>query len=394
MKLRFLLIFTVCALPCIKAQYNVEILVEDFPDYYRNDTIYLSGNFNFWAAADESYILKKDELGNYKTIVRYDELPGDRLEFKFTRGDWHKSECTADGRLTAPRTAAINQNLTIHCTIDGWRDYFPSSTASANVKVLDTAFYMPQLQRYRHIWVYLPADYNQSEKKYPVLYMQDGQHLFDEATSVGRIGPVEWSVDETLDGFSNAGIIIGINHNEDMEERISEYYYHSPDGGGTKAEGKDYLDFIVHTLKPYVDSHFRTLPDPEYTGICGSSMGGLISLYGGLHYPETFGKVAAFSPSIWMDNGNLEAEIDKLKKIGNPDYSSQKYFFYIGDNEVRQKEDKSFIDMKEDAETIKDKILTELSSNVDMLIKSGGRHGALYWRQAFPLFYKWFTLEW
>src|SRR5215217_1626799 len=134
----------------------------------------------------------------------------------------------------------------------------------------------PELENVRDLIAYLPPSYGDGERRYPVLYMHDGQNLFDQATSFGD----EWRVDETMEELAGEGleaIVIGVPNMG--EERCEEYspFVDAQAGGGC---GDDYLEFLVRTVKPLVDRSFRTLPDRENTGIAGSSMGGLISLYG------------------------------------------------------------------------------------------------------------------
>ncbi|RMG22305.1 MAG: alpha/beta hydrolase [Bacteroidetes bacterium] len=172
-------------------------------------------------------------------------------------------------------------------------------TALPNVRLLSESFYMPQLKRKRQVWIYLPQNYEHTRQSYPVLYIQDGQNVFDEATAFAG----EWEVDESLHAFEEVGdpgiIVVAIANGGD--ERINEYapWVHPKIGGG---QGSQYVDFLVHTLKPYIDQHFRTLPQREFTGIMGSSMGGLISLYAGLKYPQVFGRWGIFSPSLWFSD--------------------------------------------------------------------------------------------
>ena len=173
------------------------------------------------------------------------------------------------------------------------------NTASPNVHTLHTHFFIPQLNRYRAIYIYLPPDYYKTTKKYPVLYLQDGQNLFNEATAFGK----EWKVDKTLNQLHKrkdyGAIVIGIANGG--THRINEYaaWHNNRLGGG---EAEQYLQFIVETLKPYVDAHFRTLPQPAYTALVGSSMGGLFALYGVLKRGDIFGKVGALSPSLWFNS--------------------------------------------------------------------------------------------
>lgn len=160
----------------------------------------------------------------------------------------------------------------------------------------------PQLNNSRDILVWLPQSYHTSSKRYPVIYMHDGQNLFDAYTSY--VG--EWRVDETMLLLEDEGveaIIVGIPNTKERVVEYSPYPSYSskiPDG-----RGEAYLAFIVDTLKPKIDQDFRTLSNRTNTGIAGSSMGGLISLYGFLKYPETFGFVGAFSPAYWFGNNAI-----------------------------------------------------------------------------------------
>lgn len=176
------------------------------------------------------------------------------------------------------------------------------SKHQSGVHVIDS-FYMPQLDRHRNIWVYLPPDYSNTKKRYPVLYLQDGQNLFEDSASF--VG--EWHVDEILDSLHAAGdfgcVVIGIEN--DGRYRMDEYMpnVHPTYGGG---EGELYIQFIIERLKPYVDSVYRTKPEARFTGIGGSSLGGLISYYGTMHYPKTFGMAMVLSPSFWIDSTYLD----------------------------------------------------------------------------------------
>ena len=152
------------------------------------------------------------------------------------------------------------------------------------------------------VLVYLPPGYDREpERRYPVLYLQDGQNLFDEATAFAH----EWEVDETAERLIGAGeiapvIIVGIANAG--EHRMDEYTptrdrRHHAGGGATR-----YGRMLVEELKPFVDATYRTLPDPANTGLGGSSLGGLLSLYLGLQYPGLFWRLAVLSPSVWWDD--------------------------------------------------------------------------------------------
>ncbi|NVJ88495.1 MAG: alpha/beta hydrolase [Flavobacteriaceae bacterium] len=174
------------------------------------------------------------------------------------------------------------------------------STKATNVAVLEKEFIIDGLNDISHkVWLYLPPNYNSSNQTYPVIYMHDAQNLFDDATSF--IG--EWSVDEILnDYFTKTGkgfIVVGFENGR--AKRIEEYtpWKHEKYGGG---KGAIYVDFLVKELKPYIDKNYRTKTGAKSTAIIGSSLGGLISFYGGLKYPDVFGKIGAMSTSFWFSN--------------------------------------------------------------------------------------------
>lgn len=148
----------------------------------------------------------------------------------------------------------------------------------------------------RDLMVYLPPSYGHRDRRYPVLYMQDGQNLFDpEASFAGS-----WRVDLAMNGAAARGlegIVVGIPNAG--KERIAEYSpFDDPEGG--PGRGENYVRYLVEAIKPLVDGRFRTLPQPETTGIVGSSMGGLISLFAFFTRPDVFGIVGALSPSLWF----------------------------------------------------------------------------------------------
>ncbi len=172
-----------------------------------------------------------------------------------------------------------------------------ASTASPNVTVLPQQLTMPGLNRQRTVRIYVPPGYASSTKRYPVLYMHDGQNLFDNVTAYAG----EWGVDETLDGLAQSQglelIVVGIDNGGD--KRVTELNAWDHDRFG-KGEGERYMDFIVDVVKPMVDARYRTRPEREHTGVMGSSMGGLISHYAILQYPQVFSKAGIFSPAYWL----------------------------------------------------------------------------------------------
>jgi predicted alpha/beta superfamily hydrolase len=170
----------------------------------------------------------------------------------------------------------------------------------------------PQLSNSRDLLVLLPPSYVEGgTRRYPVLYMQDGQNLFDAYTSYAG----EWCADETMGLLAKEGleaIIVGLPNAG--EQRLDEYSpYRDPRSGGGK--GDAYLRFIFDTVRPLVEGSFRVSGQRAARGIVGSSMGGLISLYAFFAYPEHFGLVGALSPSLWFARGRVMSTVRRCPPI-------------------------------------------------------------------------------
>ncbi|HEX8358377.1 MAG TPA: alpha/beta hydrolase-fold protein [Segetibacter sp.] len=244
--------------------------------------------------------------------------------------------------------------------------------SALNVEVIDENFYMPQLDRNRRIWVYRPTGYYQTVKRYPVIYMHDGQNLFDEANAFGE----EWGIDETLNTVLGECIIVGIDNSE---HRMREYNFHDHEEFGA-GEGRKYTEFITQTLKPVIDLNFRTVPDRKHTHIAGSSMGGLISLYAALYYPETFGGAGVFSPSLWIVPG-FEEELERVA-ASNAKFPQQ-FYFYGGDKEG--------CNMTENITTVAALLKQYPHCSVDVDINPEGEHSEYHWRNKFADYYSWLS---
>lgn len=156
----------------------------------------------------------------------------------------------------------------------------------------------PELDNSRDIIVYRPASYAKGTSRYPVIYMHDGQNLFDPQTAFAG----EWGVDRAIAHAprkARRALIVGIPNRG--AERMDEYSpFVDPVRGGGR--GDAYLDFIINTVKPLIDERYRAIPDVESTGIVGSSLGGLLSLYAFFRQPAQFGFVGALSPALWYAN--------------------------------------------------------------------------------------------
>lgn len=171
-----------------------------------------------------------------------------------------------------------------------------ASTATPEVTLIQPLLDIPGLHRNRQIRLYLPPGYANSSKRYPVLYMHDGQNLFDDATAYAG----EWHVDETLNKLARSGklelIVVGIDNGR--EKRMTELNPWT-NWQADAPEGEEYAGFIVNVVKPLIDRQYRTKSDRANTAVMGSSMGGLISHYAILRYPQVFSKAGIFSPAYW-----------------------------------------------------------------------------------------------
>ena len=248
-------------------------------------------------------------------------------------------------------------------------DLNSQSTVSQNV----TKFRIeaPQLDTIKTIWVYLPKNYKNSQKSYPVIYMHDAQNLFDKESSYAG----EWQVDEFLDTMtSQESIIVGIEHGN--EKRILELtpFSHDKYGGG---KGDQYLNFLRFTLKPHIDATYRTLPDPKNTVIFGSSLGGLISFYAILVYPDVYGSAGIFSPSFWFN----ESIYDLASKTKIP--STTRFFFLAGTDESEDMVN----DLKKMINTLRSNGLN--STQIKSMIIEDGKHNEALWAKYFPVAYNW-----
>jgi predicted alpha/beta superfamily hydrolase len=180
---------------------------------------------------------------------------------------------------------------------------------------LHRAFPSRTLGRARDVLVYLPPGYDRSPgRRYPVLYIHDGQNVFDGATSY--VPGQEWQVDETVERLIQAGelpplILVAVHHAG--ERRLDEF---GPTRDARRRAGGSadlYGRMLIEELKPFIDARYRTRPGPPDTGLCGSSMGGLVSLYLGLTVPGVFGLLGVMSPAVWWDNRVIVQIVRRLR---------------------------------------------------------------------------------
>jgi predicted alpha/beta superfamily hydrolase len=209
------------------------------------------------------------------------------------------------------------------------------STKAANVVVHE--FLPTRLLPPRNVWVYLPPNYATSglNERYPVLYMHDGQNIFDDSTSANG----EWHVDEIVNALITTKkippiIIVGIQTRP--AERMEEYtpsavMRPSPPIGRPEpfgGKGPIHARMLIEEIKPFIDTTYRTLADKANTSLGGSSLGGLMTMYTGISYPNIFGQLAVISPSVWWDGKMIIRHV-----MADTNGASQRVWLDIGDKE-------------------------------------------------------------
>ncbi len=358
---------------------QVTIIINELPENTpANDPIHIGGSFNGWQPGDENYQLEAIE-GQFQIQLEVSSA----FEYKFTRGDWNTVEGGPEGEEISNRTwnPSVDED-TVYVEIASWKDLAgnsngEASTKAENVEIINS-FEMPQLGRSRRIWIYLPPGYNSSTKSYPVVYMHDGQNLFDDATSFAG----EWGIDETMNELAQAAglelIIVGIDNGG--SHRINEYapWENSQYGGG---EGEAYTRFLIETLKPYIMENYRVSTEPGQSGLIGSSMGGHISYYAGIKYPEEFSRIGALSPAFWIN-----PEIYELQN-STGDFSHSRFYFMAGGREssVIQEAVNNAADLMNLNGIDSPQYFAEIISD--------GSHSEWFWKREFSTVIKWLYSE-
>ena len=338
--------------------------------------VFITGNFNKWNPKDATFVLKNLDNNTYTIEIDDEQLP-EIIEYKYTRGGWGNVEIDRFGNITPNRKIkkgdAPNEDI-----VEKWRiNWGPfKEEFSPIVEIISEKFFIPQLNRTRKIWALLPYNYHKTDKTYPVLYLQDAQNLFNEGSAFGN-----WEIDKKMSILAEYGrgdvIIIAIENGS--EDRIKEYILDN-DSITKNAEGKKYIRFLADTLKPYVDSVYRTKPEREFTGIGGSSLGGLISIYSGFLYPEVYSKLLIFSPSLWVNPENNFPQMN----FKNP--YEIKVYMYGGEIEGSQMTERIAL-FEKTLESWENSHSIQFEFKIS--INDEGKHQEFYWSQEFPRAVEW-----
>ena len=232
-------------------------------------------------------------------------------------------------------------------------------------------------EKTRRVYLYLPDSYEKEPNtRYPVMYMFDGHNVFfDSDATYGK----SWGMNKFMQRSKKQLIIVAVECNHEGNGRLSEYspvdFESSYFGGKIKGRGKTYMQWLVGSLKPYIDAHHRTLPDRENTLIGGSSMGGLMSLYAAVQYNHVFSRAACLSPSLWVDPAKLLEMIAKAKLDENTviymDYGSREMGNHYGN--------------QANLLTIAQMLMLR-KVNLTLRIVPGGDHSEASWERQIPIF--------
>lgn len=249
-----------------------------------------------------------------------------------------------------------------------------TATAANNVQVLPYQFVMAELDRQRTIRLYLPPSYHHSDKRYPVVYMHDGQNLFDDLTAFSG----EWRVDESLNQLAKEQglevIVVGVDNGDELRMNELSPWENKRFG---EAQGKQYMDFIVEVVKPYIDTNFRTKQDRAHTAIMGSSMGGLISHYAVHAYPKVFSKAGIFSPAYWYSE-----DVFAFTRTNKAHLDARLYVMYGG---------KEGDGMIADTANMQRQLIQQGHPRKNTLFKRvpGGEHNETLWSEEFAQAIEW-----
>ena len=368
-----------------------------------DQNISMGSNLNGWDPGNVDYFATKIDDLTYQLVLELTTIPN-IIEYKWTVQDpdnssiWAMVEKSEQGMEIGNRTTTGSKGETI--IIDDIIGNFaavtggPNSTVLGNLEII-TNFVIPQIDIHdTTIRIWTPSTYDPDDKtiNYPVIYMHDGQNLFDVATAYAG----EWGIDETIEDFisrsiHSGAIVVGIDNSGGYRQNTYTPEWDGP-GLGFDAEylnqfpsnetyGDRYAQFIVDTLKPYIDENYNTLTDRENTSIAGSSMGGLISFYVGLKYMDVFGSIGIFSPAFQVaTETGRHTFIDSLDFTGN---NLPKVYIDGGELEGNFTR---FVEMI--ANELYDAGLP--AENILTLIEDNQGHNEAAWRARFPNAFIWF----
>jgi len=369
------------------ARLNFEIRLPD--DLPPSAKLFITGNHHALGDWDPG-LIKVPRAGNR---ARWSvSLPPDYvLQFKFTLGDWGHVEAAIDGSEIENRVLPVPRGqTTLRVAVSGFKS--PGSTTEqrpssivGNVRVHKD---FPSLNLApRTLWVYLPPGYDQeAARRYPVIYMHDGNNCFDGAASFNG---QEWKVDETFEAGISSGtlpraIVVGIGN---TAARVDEYTMAKALRGDrrTRIGGKAdlYASFLIDEVKPFIDSTYRTLVGASHTAVIGSSHGGLVSLYLGIRHPGVFGAVGAVSPTLSWANHWLTNYVRRFHNLPK----DLRIWIDMGTAEdAVDRNGNGISDLIDDVQEMRDLLLARGydPARVELMLDEGAIHNEASWARRLP----------
>ena len=361
--------------------HEVTFVVTSAPATTPGDaTLTLGSNLGGWNPAAPGFAFTRDEKGRFTLTLELRE--GTNVEYKVTRGGWNTVEKNADGTEMKNRVLDVKGPATVELQVARWIDT-PGPVAEARHTVVGHVEILPgvkspELGNARDVRVYLPPSYARGQRRYPVLYLHDGQNVFDEATAFVK---QEWRADEAAEALARIGkelIIVGVDNTSD---RGSEYAPFRAPMNDYTARGEQYVAFLVKTLKPMIDAKYRTLPDAAHTALAGSSLGGLITVYAALSQPGIFGFAAAFSPTVSSADFSLE------RWARTQPHATSRLYLDMGDHEDDSAAwNQVLVEATEDL----GKLLREQGHETRVVIAKGAHHNEDAWAPRLAPVMDWF----
>jgi predicted alpha/beta superfamily hydrolase len=342
--------------------------------------IFITGNFCEWLPDLEKYKMTEETPGNYFFQFPADEQLPEPLEYKYTRGGWDQVELDNYGQPQSNRIVSPHDGIVTDYITRWQKDKLVKENFSPIVEVLSETFEIPQLNKKRRVHVLLPYNYYEHpDRTYPVLYMTDAQNLFGDGSPYGN-----WSIDKSLTKLAPEGkadvIIVAIDHAG--EDRVQEFSpYDNPKLG--KGFGLKFLRFVTDTLKPFVDNQYRTKPDRLNTGMGGSSVGGLLSIYAALMFPNVFGRLMIFSPSLWISQRIYFDAIHFFEPF------ETRIYLYAGGKEGAN----MIPNINKLKETLHSQGFGYSRVKINTSIDPKGEHTETRWSEEFPKALKWLYFE-
>ena len=343
--------------------------------------IYLAGDLQGWNPGDSKYRFARQSAGLYSLTLSLED--GSVIQFKLTRGSWDTVEKGSQGEELNNRTFQVAGSEAVDLVVASWADTAPAPPRTLVGDIDEMT--VPSFLDGRRVWVYLPPGYaTEVDRCYSVLYMFDGQNLFDSSTAfLGN----EWNVDQSLEDSIAAGtmqpiIVVAIDNGGGA--RLDEYTpWPDPEYGGGQADA--HFQAIEQTLIPYINRHFRTYIDPAHTGIAGSSLGGLMSLYAAYAHGDTFGSIGALSPSLWWDSQHLLAFVQMTGKK-----SARTIYMDMGTIESGQVIDENGNGLDDNIDYLRAVRETMVGQgyqpgkDLQVIEDEGARHNETAWSRRFP----------